>query len=361
MSSKSCLTLLLISVLMLFGCSISGTVTDEGEAGVPDVNISIGAEASAITNEDGYYISPVLPSQEYIVTPSKGGYLFTPESITVTVEELTSGGSANVDFVATEICVDNDADGYGDPASDLCTHPEFDCDDSDGNINPDAVEACDGVDNNCDGQIDIDIGCEEDNDHDGYAENEGDCEDQDKYIYPGRDEICGDELDNNCDGMIDDISCTNRFTDLEDGTIRDNKTGLIWLKDAGSFGNRPHNVALEKASQVSHGFPSSLTDGSSPGDWRLPTAHECDNFVDRRFNRPALSNTVGDSKWSDGDPFVNVAFTSDFEYGYWSSSVSKPADSWYYTHYYRMSIIDGVIGWMSGSYAANIWPVRSDN
>jgi MYXO-CTERM domain-containing protein len=51
--------------------------------------------------------------------------------------------------------VDTDGDGYGDPASPLCTHPERDCDDTDEAVNPSADEVCgDAVDNNCDGLTD---------------------------------------------------------------------------------------------------------------------------------------------------------------------------------------------------------------
>ena len=39
-----------------------------------------------------------------------------------------------------------DADGDG--------YVNDDCDDNDANVNPDAAEICDGLDNNCDGQTD---------------------------------------------------------------------------------------------------------------------------------------------------------------------------------------------------------------
>ena len=53
-----------------------------------------------------------------------------------------------------EVCVDGDGDGYGNPASSICTYPELDCDDSNAEINPAATEVCDSLDNNCDGQVD---------------------------------------------------------------------------------------------------------------------------------------------------------------------------------------------------------------
>ena len=51
-----------------------------------------------------------------------------------------------------EICpTDADGDGYGDPASVLCTHPELDCDDNHATVYPGAPELCDGLDNQCAG------------------------------------------------------------------------------------------------------------------------------------------------------------------------------------------------------------------
>jgi hypothetical protein len=62
---------------------------------------------------------------------------------------------------ATE-CVDNDGDGYGDPADPGCAQPELDCNDSNGFVFPGAPEICDGVDNQCPGDTgygEVDEGC----------------------------------------------------------------------------------------------------------------------------------------------------------------------------------------------------------
>lgn len=44
-----------------------------------------------------------------------------------------------------------------------------------------------------------------DNDGDGFAEDGGDCNDNDKTIGPNRSEINGDGIDNDCDGVIDEL------------------------------------------------------------------------------------------------------------------------------------------------------------
>lgn len=53
-------------------------------------------------------------------------------------------------------CVDNDRDGYGPQGASNCAGgaSNFDCADNDATRHPGLFEACDGIDNNCDGRAD---------------------------------------------------------------------------------------------------------------------------------------------------------------------------------------------------------------
>ena len=107
---------------------------------------------------------------------------------------------------------DNDGDGF---------LPPVDCDDNDDTINPGAPELCDGIDNNCDGEIDEGVGSMYYRDSDGdnygnptnvtqacdppsgYVLDNTDCNDNDSSIHPGASELC-DGIDNDCDGSVDE-------------------------------------------------------------------------------------------------------------------------------------------------------------
>lgn len=78
-----------------------------------------------------------------------------------------------------------------------------------------------------------------------------------------------------------------RFVDNMDGTIKDNLTGLIWLKDASCFGQKDWITALNYINNLESGN-CGLSDGSHAGDWRLPNIKELRSLVDYSKYNPVL-------------------------------------------------------------------------
>ena len=125
-----------------------------------------------------------------------------------------------------EVCdgVDNDCDAEADEelgvqscGLGICEHEEANCTDGEEVVcDPLAGaedEICDGLDNDCDGELDNDF---DDTDDDGEADcvdddddgdgdpDDTDCKPLDGTIGNGLDEVCFNGIDNDCDGLADD-------------------------------------------------------------------------------------------------------------------------------------------------------------
>ena len=117
--------------------------------------------------------------------------------------------------------IDEDWDADGDGSAG-CRSPEDggDCDDTDPLRAPSLVEQCDSIDNDCDGVVDEGF----DADGDGWETCRGDCDDTDPNITPVSPEICGDGVDNDCnpstseDGDLDGDGLTACDGDCNDGS-----------------------------------------------------------------------------------------------------------------------------------------------
>jgi len=161
-------------------------------------------------------------------------------SINPGATEICNGVDDNCSGAQDEGCLtfyrDADGDNYGDPGQWLVdinqpsgyVSDNSDCSDSDTAINPGATEACNAVDDDCDGSVDEGCGIYyRDSDSDGYGDqnvsvsdllqppgyvgNQTDCNDTDSLVYPGAAENCSDLVDNDCDGLADaaDADCAS--------------------------------------------------------------------------------------------------------------------------------------------------------
>lgn len=135
---------------------------------------------------------------------------------------------------------------------------------------------------------------------------------------------------------------TPRFADNGDGTITDNLTGLVWLKDANCPGStKTWQEALDWVGDLN---TSSIacTDYTAMtyADWRLPNFKEIQSLVDYGVSSPSLPFP---------NPFVGVQLSV-----YWSSSsfLSFQSEAWVVLMTNGGAFADG----KTKSY--NVWPVR---
>lgn len=151
-----------------------------------------------------------------------------------------------------------------------------------------------------------------------------------------------------------------RFTDNGNGTVTDNLTRLVWLKDANcldtvagierkearKYALLPYYDALVWIRGLTSGA-CGLSDGSKSGEWRLPNRLEMQSLLDySRFN-PALPA---------GHPFNNVQ-----PQGTWTSTVLSYSNfsfsgdsSWYI--YPESGVVNAESNFNNGEYY--IWAVR---
>jgi len=242
----------------------AGHVTTAGDCNDNDVEVYPGAPGEACDDPKDYDCDGVTLYEDADEDgfPSCGGTIDCDDS-NATVKpgaaEFFNGIDDDCDGATDEdsaidvqtFYADLDGDSFGDPNTtvEACTAPSGyvanadDCDDTPGSgaaVNPNAVETCDGIDNNCNGQVDLDTPIEDkptwhqDIDGDGFGSlgdtattcnappgyvpassafaDDGvdrfDCAPADPSVHPN---VAGappvlercDFMDNDCDGHVD--------------------------------------------------------------------------------------------------------------------------------------------------------------
>ncbi|HNF71717.1 MAG TPA: putative metal-binding motif-containing protein, partial [Chitinophagaceae bacterium] len=157
------------------------------------------------------------------------GYRIRIVSSNPVVVSADNGSDITIDQ-PMDYYLDNDEDGFGDDLTLVNTCPPppgyvtigGDCDDSDFNVNPEATELCNEIDDDCNGTPDdglVFLDYYTDFDGDGYGDflatptnacapvfdavtNNLDCNDADLAINPLATEVCNN-IDDDCDGNID--------------------------------------------------------------------------------------------------------------------------------------------------------------
>lgn len=164
------------------------------------------------------------------------------------------------------------------------------------------------------------------------------------------------------------------YVDCGNGTVTDNRSGLVWLANAECFGFQTWADAVAIAASLSDQSESfcqdqgrtpeqcdcGLSDGSSPGEWRLPTASEWQAMIEDaealgcvngELGGPAITTDAGTACWQEGPA---SSFTGVEAQGYWSASTNAqvPGSAW------LLGLGFGNFASSTKGSSAFVWPVR---
>jgi hypothetical protein len=113
-------------------------------------------------------------------------------------------------------------------------------------------------------------------------------------------------------------SSDQRFTDNGDGTVTDNLTGLIWLKDRGCL-RKSWNSALHTIEDFNNNLNKDkcLEYTANYTDWRLPNVKELESMI--------KYETSGSAVWINNKGFAKMK-----SFPYWSSTTyqKNPKKAW---------------------------------
>ncbi|MDP2306836.1 MAG: putative metal-binding motif-containing protein [Pseudomonadota bacterium] len=203
---------------------------------------------------------------------------------------------------SASVPVDEDGDGF--------LVSEGDCDDSNRDVSPSATELCNGIDDDCDSEVDEDVEATYYQDFDGdgfgdpavaaiscdapsgYVQNGNDCDDSERTAFPGGTEVC-DGLDNNCDGTVDEGVNQTWYADADGDTYGDLEAPTLSCDRP--LGSVPDSTDCDDT-----------TSNAYPGNAEV--CDEIDNNCDGSVDEGVTTTYYADF---DGDRFGNSALTQE--------------------------------------------------
>lgn len=215
-------------------------MTTKPVGGVTVLALPLGSATT--TDRDGSFVISDLHPGSYTLMFIRSDYEIGVEIVSVANGQVVDLGILGLlpECILVKFYQDSDGDGFGSANNYVedCYAPfgyvgnSNDCNDSDIQVHPGAVELCNGIDENCDGQIDegVKLVYYRDADGDGfgspssttqacskptgYVENNLDCNDGNSGIKPTAVEVC-DSIDQDCDGLANNGIVSYYFRDSD--------------------------------------------------------------------------------------------------------------------------------------------------
>ena len=164
------------------------------------------------------------------------------------------------------------------------------------------------------------------------------------------------------------------YVDCGNGTVTDNRTGLVWLQDGDCFGDVDWHTALWLVagladipdSSIAEVSDCGLSDGSLPGEWRLPSASELERMIADADGDPdehdcvvGITNDDGSACWTHGCHDQGYCSFHSVENDVWSSTtilVTPPGGTFVSLAWYANGN-NGLLTFLKTN-ARSVWPVR---